>query len=786
MKALHRKALRDLWLMRGQALAIALVIASGIAMLVMSQATLDSLRNTAAQLYLDDRFSDVWSQLKRAPNSVADRLRELPGVAEVETRIAAGAKVEVQGFDESVLASVISLPSNGQPLQNHLHLRVGRVFLPDAADEIVISDAFAEAHRLTPGHKLRLTINGRAQWFTVAGIATSPEFLNQVGPSGLPDYKRFVIVWMPQATLQAAMNMQGAFNQVTLKLTAHTNEREVIDALDALLARYGGEGAVGRMNQVSYRSLYDELQSLGVMARLFPAIFLAVAAFLLNVVFKRLIGMQRDQVAILKAFGYSTHQVALHYGLIVTLICLLGTALGVALGFWMGTLLTQVYKEHFRLPVLHFAVNPSVIAAGAAVSLLAALAGTGHSVYAAAGEPVAQAMRAPAPDRFRHTLAERIGIWRWLSQPTRIIWRQLERKPGKALFSIIGLAFAGGLVVMSAFQLSSITYMIDADTRLGHHQDVSVRLTDIKPYRALYELRALPGVLQVEGQRSVGVRLYSAQRRKLTTLHGLPANGTLRHLINSKLQVVPLPPNGLVINSYLAEILNVGVGDWIWVEVMEGRRQMLRLPITQLVHTDLGIDTYMDLDALNRVLGDGLVVNSALLTAESTALSALQRELDRRPFIASTQSRLASIRAFFDTIAKTSNIFTWIAVLMGAVVNFGVVYNAARIALAERARELASLRILGFTQGEVSYILLGEQALLVLVSLPLGALVGNGLALFFAHSMRSEYYRIPVVLPPSAYALSALITLVSAIVSALAVHWRIRQLDLIGVLKTRE
>lgn len=339
---------------------------------------------------------------------------------------------------------------------------------------------------------------------------------------------------------------------------------------------------------------------------------------------------------------------------------------------------------------------------------------------------------------------------------------------------------------MSAFQLSSITYMIDADTRLGHHQDVSVRLTDIKPYRALHELRALPGVLQVEGQRSVGVRLYSAQRRKLTTLHGLPANGTLRHLINSKLQVIPLPPHGLVLNSYLAEVLHVGVGDWIWVEVMEGRRQMLRLPITQLVHTDLGIDTYMELDALNRVLGDGLVVNSALLTAESTALPALQRELDRRPFIASTQSRLASIRAFFDTIAKTSNIFTWIAVLMGAAVNFGVVYNSARIALAERARELASLRILGFTQGEVSYILLGEQALLVLVSLPLGALVGNGLALFFAHSMRSEYYRIPVVLPPSAYALSALITLVSAIVSALAVYWRIRQLDLIGVLKTRE
>ena len=787
MRALHLKALRDLWLMRGQALAIALVIASGIAMLVMSQATIDSLRSTSTRLYQQYRFSDVWSSLKRAPNSVAERLREIPGVGEAETRIAAGAKVEVPGFDESVVASVLSLPNGGQPQQNRLYLRSGRMLLPDAAGEILVSDAFADAHRLAPGHKLYLTINGRAQWFTIVGIATSPEFLNQVNPSsGLPDYKRFVIVWMPHQALQAAMNMDGAFNQVTLKLAANANERSVIDALDAALARYGGLGAIGRINQPSYRALHDELQQLGTMARLFPTIFLGVAAFLLNVVFKRLIGMQRDQIAILKAFGYNTHQVALHYGLIATLICLLGTLLGVGMGMWLGTHLTELYKEHFRLPVLHFSINLSVVFLGAGVSLLAALAGAGYSVYAAAGEPVAQAMRAPAPDRFRHTLAERIGIWRWLSQPTRIILRQLERKPGKALFSVVGLALAGGIVIMAAFQTSAITYMIDIEYRLSRHYDISATLIDIQPERALHELRALPGVHRVEGSRSVPVRLYSENRRKLTAIHGLPTDSTLHRLTNTRLQHVPLPANGLVLNGYLAEQLQVGVGDRIWVEVVEGRRQMLHLPITQLVHTYLGIDAYMDLDALNRTLGDGHVINNVVLTADSQSHATVRRELDRRPYVASSESRLAAIRSFFETIAKTSNIFTWIAVLMGTVVNFGVVYNSARIALAERARELASLRILGFTQGEVSYILLGEQALLVLLSIPLGFVAGNGLALFFANGMRSDFYRIPVALPPSAYAFSALVTILSAIVSGLAVYWRIRQLDLIGVLKTRE
>lgn len=296
MKALGRKALRDLWLMRGQALAIALVIASGIAMLVMSQATLDSLRNTSATLYQAYRFSDVWSHLKRAPQNAADRLRELPGVSEVETRTFASAKVDLPGFDESISASVISLPGSGQPRQNRLHLRTGRLFLPDSAGEMLISDAFAQAHQLSPGHKLRLTINGRSQWLTIVGIATSPEYLQQVNPAtGLPDYKRFVIVWMPEHALQAAMNMDGAFNQVALKLAAHAREREVIEAVDTALLRYGGQGAFGRIDQPSYRALRDELQSLATMARMFPTIFLGVAAFLLNVVFKRLIGMQRDQ-----------------------------------------------------------------------------------------------------------------------------------------------------------------------------------------------------------------------------------------------------------------------------------------------------------------------------------------------------------------------------------------------------------------------------------------------------------------------------------------------------------
>ncbi|MBK8664904.1 MAG: FtsX-like permease family protein [Burkholderiales bacterium] len=787
MKAIHRKALRDLWLMRGQAVAIALVIASGIAMLVMSQATLESLRDTRARLYADYRFSDLWASVKRAPEHVADRIAALPGVAEVETRVAAGAKLQVPGYGEPVEALVQSLPDSGEPRQNRLYLRAGRVLAPFAHGEVLVSDAFAQAHQLKPGDRLRATVYGRSQWFAIVGIAVSPEYLYQIKPGAMfPDYERYAIVWAHRRALGAALNMDGAFNQLTARLAPGANERNVIDAIDRELGRYGSRGAVGRMDQLSYRFLHEELKQLATMARLFPAIFLGVAAFLLNVVFKRLIGTQRDQVAILKAFGYSTAQVALHYGLIVTLICALGTAFGVALGAWLGTHLAGLYQLNFRFPFLDFTLGWPVVAVGAGVSLLAALAGTGRAVYSAAGEPVAQAMRPPAPERFRRTLFERLGLTHWLSQPTRIIWRQIERRPGKALLTVVGLALAGGIMMMARFQTGSINFMVDITYRLAQQHDISASFIEASPRRAADELRALPGVQRVEGMRTVAVRLRHENHGVLTSIDGLPAGGTLRRPIDTQLRRIALPPGGLVLGDYLAQRLHVGVGDRVWVEVLEGRQKHLQLPVVQLVQEYVGVQAYMDLDALNRALGDGDVISAVLMTVDSAAQKRVLHELDRRPRVAGADSRLAAVSAFYKTIAEMTGVFTWIAVLMGGVVNFGVVYNSARIALAERGRELASLRVLGFTQGEVATILLGELALLVLVSIPLSFAAGYGLSWFLAQGLQSDLYRVPVVLPPSAFAFAALVTVVSAVLSSLAVYWRIRQLDMIGVLKTRE
>ncbi|MBL8274325.1 MAG: ABC transporter permease, partial [Xanthomonadales bacterium] len=285
MKALNRKAFRDLWHLRSQALAIALVIAAGIANLIMAQSTLESLYLTRERFYRDYAFADVWAGLKRAPESLAKRIGELDGVMLADTRIVVPANLSLEGFSDPVKGMVISLPDDGEPRLNRLYLRAGRFPAPNAQREVVASEAFAEAHGLRPGAEIRATIYGRSQRFRLVGIVLSPEYVYQIQPgAAFPDFKRFGVFWMGRRALEAAADMDGAFNSVVLRLLPGTQPTHVIAPLDALLRRYGGQGAYARADQLSHRFLDGEFEQLRTTARLFPTIFLGVAAFLLNVV----------------------------------------------------------------------------------------------------------------------------------------------------------------------------------------------------------------------------------------------------------------------------------------------------------------------------------------------------------------------------------------------------------------------------------------------------------------------------------------------------------------------
>ena len=787
MKSLDKKLFRDLWHMKGQAFAIILVIMSGVSTFVMFLSVMDSLNLTRDRFYDEHGFADLFAPLKRAPESVRERIREIPGVATVETRVSADVKLDIAGLNEPVTAHLVSLPDDGRPLLNRLYLRQGRLPEPWRDNEAVVSEAFAQAHRFRPGSTFGAVINGRWKTLTVTGIALSPEFVLQVRPGAIsPDFKRYGILWMGRKALGTAYDMEGAFNDLVLTLSPGSRAEDVISRLDDVLDRYGGLGAVERKDQMSHRFLSEEFRQLENSARLYPMIFIGVAAFLLNVVITRTVSTQREQIAALKAFGYTTTDVAIHFVKLVLLIVAIGTIGGTLLGIRLGKGLGNIYMEFYRFPYFLYVLRPAVVALAAGITGGAAVVGTVHSVWKAVRISPAQAMRPEEPARYRMTIAERIIPARILSQPTRIILRNLERRPVKAFLSVTGIAMACAIMIAGGFFEDSVNHMVNIQFRMCHREDMTVTFVEPASGKALHELQGLRGVEYAEPFRTIPVIFRSGHRTYRTLIRGVPPGSRLYRLLDEDLRNVSLPSEGIVLTDYLGAMLGVAPGDQITVEVLEGSRPVRQVPVAGLIKEYIGLMGYMDLAALNRVMREGNAISGAALVVDEKEQTDLYRTLVEMPRVAGAVVRKDEIKNFYDTQAEAMLFFTFVATVLAGVIAFGVVYNSARISLAERGRELASLRVLGYTRGEISYILLGELGLLTLAAIPLGFLLGQWLCAYVSYALSSDLYRIPLTTERATFSMAAAVVLVSAAVSGLIVRHRLDHLDLVEVLKTRE
>lgn len=787
MRALERKMWRDLWHLKGQVLAITLVIGCGIATYIMFLATLDSLRLSRASFYDQYRFADLFVSLKRAPESLRARVLEIDGVAAAESRVVASINLDIAGFGEPVTGRLVSIPDHGEPPLNDLYLRQGRLPAPGHENEVVISETFAEAHHFKPGDQLSAILNGHRKGLTITGIAISPEYIYQLRPgSAWPDYQRYGVLWMGRSGVASAFDMEGAFNDLAISLASGAQREDVIDRLDELLRPYGGFGAYGRGDQLSNKFLDEEFKQLQRNAAMFPVIFLGIAVFLLNVVISRLVTTQREQIAALKAFGYSNINVGLHYFKLVLVIVLIGSVAGVALGIWLTRGMSNIYMTFFRFPYMLFDLQAGVILTAVFSTAGAALLGTFFAVRAGARLHPAEAMRPAPPTAYRLTVVERLGIGRWLSQPNRMILRHIERRPLKSLLTITGIAFACGINMTGQFQQDTVGFMMDIHYGLSQRQDLSVTFTDPTSQRALHDLQQLEGVEHVEGFRLVPVRLHHQHRSHRTGIFGIRSDGELRRLLDSDLNPVTLPQAGIVMTDFLGQMLNVKEGDVITVEILEGNRPLKQVPVVALIKEYLGVTAYMDIAALNRLMKEGHAVSGAYLAIDSAMANDLFTTLKETPRVAAINQRQVEIDNFNKTMDETMIFITTIATVFAVIISFGVIYNSARIALTERGRELASLRVLGFTRGEISYILLGELALLTLIAIPFGWLIGYSLCGMIAVNLQSELYRVPTIINISTYAFATTVVLISALLSGLLVRRRLDRLDLIGVLKTKE
>jgi putative ABC transport system permease protein len=784
MKRLDLKLLRDLWSLKSQVLAIALVMASGVAMLIMSLSMVSSLRDTQQRYYDEYRFAQVFTRMKRAPDALAARIATIPGVAQVQTRVVVDVTLDLPGMPMPAVGRLLSLDADPQSGLNRPHLRLGRLPERYARHEALVSEAFAAAHGLGPGDRVRAIINGRMQTLALVGVAISPEYIYQIRPGEfIPDDRRFGVFWLERLQLASAYGLQGAFNDVALTLTRDARERDVLDALDALTAQYGGQGAHGRDEQVSHRLLSDELTQLRAMATIPPAIFLAVTAFLLNVVISRLVQTQREQIAVLKAFGYTTADVGLHYFKLISVLTVIGLVLGIAAGIWLGRDMAAMYARYFRFPHLEFHLDPAVVALAAVISAGAAMFGAVAAVRRAMRLPPAEGMRPEEPAHYRPLLIERLGWQRFVGRILRMILRQLERKPVAAALSVLGIALAIAIVVLGSFVRDIVDFMVDLQFYGVQRYDASVALVEPASSGALAEFRQLPGVLAAEPFRSVPVRIRFGHLSHRLGLLGLPADAGLMRLLDVAWRDTPLPPAGLVVSRALADLLRAVPGDVVSVEVMEGQRPRLEMPIVRLVEDVAGTSAYLELGVLNRLLGEQGVVSGAFLRVDADAEAKLFAALKAAPRVAVVGTKTAALAAFRELMAENLLRMRLINVIFAGIIAFGVVYNAARISLSERSRELATLRVIGFGRDEISLIFLGEIAIVTLLAIPLGLLLGYAFAALAVVALATESYRFPLVVNVSTYAFAVATVVGAALLSGLVVRRRLDRLDLIAALK---
>lgn len=787
MHALDRKLLRDFRRLWAQALAIALVLACGVAILLTTFGTYISLEETRTAYYERNRFADVFADATRAPRWLLRDIREIEGVRAADARIAEFAVLDVPGREETVTARILSLPAGGPGHLNTPILRRGRLPAPGAVDEVAVNEPFAQANHLGTGDTFLANLNGHQRELTLTGTLLSPEFIYTIGPGALmPNNETFGILWMPETAVAAAFDMEGAFNNVTLKLNRGASIDDVIDRLDDLLDPYGGFGAYGRDVQISNSFIESELEQQKTAAMILPPIFYVISAFLVSMVIGRIIALERSEIGLLKAIGYSDVEICVHYLLLAVLIAMAGTLIGWGAGTWLSRELARLYARFFDFPYLIYNLSYSSYALSGLLAVASAALGAARSALRAARLPPAVAMAPPAPPRFKRTLFDRMVAALHPTQPVVMILRSLMRWPVRSAFTALGLALAVAVLVATSFFPAALNEMIATTFDRSNRQDAMLMFEPDVPETALAAVAGLPGVLRAEGQYYQSAVLRHAHREKDVAIEARRPGADLARIIGADGEVVDPPSHGLLLSRRLAGQLAVGPGDVIEVELLGGLNETHEVPVAGIVTQYVGLGAYMDVETLSRLLRQAPRISVANLEVDTGALPELHKVLKDTPELSGLIMLNKMQRSFEATIRENVTIMTTIYMTVAVMITIGVAYNGARIQLSERARELASLRILGFSRAEVSFILVGETMLLALVAQPVGWLLGAGIAGALAHGSSSDLYEIPLILKPAGFAQASLVVLGAALVSALVVRRRLDRLDLVQVMKTRE
>ncbi|HMV45042.1 MAG TPA: FtsX-like permease family protein [Leptospiraceae bacterium] len=779
MKTLFKKAIRELYNSISQSITIALVVASGVAVLVAALNTYSSLIKARDKFYITGKLADAFATCKRAPVSLAERLKNVEGVSFVETRIIREALLDRPDEEVSSSAKFVSLPN----YINRLHVLKGN--FPETDEEALVSIGFAEANLIGPGDSVSAILDGKKVKIRITGIALSPEFIYAMrGANPLPDDRHFGIFWMKRSALESYFGMQETFNDLVFLFAPDIIQSNTIHQIDEILAPFGASGAYSRDKLPSHMFLKDEFRQLKATAWSMPIIFLGVAAFLLHVVASRLVQRQREQIATLKALGYGRFAIGLHYFTILGGIGFAGSVSGIIIGLILGTAWTRLYGEYYRLPNLEFSSDFNYSFLGFCIGMISALFGSQSAVKSVVKLEPAQAMRPPVPIYFGTGVLE--NILKKFSAQNRMILRTFLFKKKRFLLGSLGISSAILISITGLFWKDAVFYMMDTEFNLVTREDVSIFFFTPVPYRAVQEIENLPEVFRAEGYRIVPVKFRNGARTYESAIQGYSEDSHLRKILSKENYFIQIPKNGIILNEVIAKKLEVKTGDSILAEVLEGNRPKLNFKVTGVISEILGMGAYTDFHFLHSSLGQEKSLTFISLQSDKNAERKLLEKIKKFPKTYGVFTRSSMLRGLREVMERSVLISALILGIFASVISVGVIYNTMIVSLSEKSWELASLRILGLTRREVFWILVSELILQIIIAIPIGCVLGYWFSWLLMQTTSTEAFQIPLIILPATYITSVGIALIASFVSFYILWRKVKTLDLISVLKLRE
>jgi putative ABC transport system permease protein len=808
VSVLDRKLRRELkasWLLLA---AVVSIIAVGVACFVSMGSAYNNLNEAKRQYYAQCRMADFSIELKKVPLAELAALAELPGVAEIRPRIQFNATVDLEdalaqrtgpglwtalkSAEEPLGGLVLSLPDRRRPIVNDIVLRRGGYFTSERKNEVIVNDAFARHYKLRPGEKIHLVLNNRRQELFIVGTAISSEFVYLLGPGAItPDPEHFGVFYLKQSYAEDVFDFDGAANQVVGLLSPEVREhpRVLLRQAEELLSPYGVFSTTSLADQPSNKYLSQEIQGLRSFGLVMPVIFFAVAALVLNVLLTRLAEQQRTVIGTLKALGYSDWQVFVHFLKFGLAVGLAGGMLGCGFGYWIAGKWTVMYRQFFEFPELENHFYPGLQTAGLTVSILCAAVGSIRGTRAVLKLKPAEAMRPKPPKQGGAVLLERVGwFWNRLSSGWRMVLRGVIRnrvRTGAGIFA----AMMGASILVSGFMMIEATYyLIDFQFKYILSSDVDLTFKDEQDEAALFEAAALPGVDHAEPVLNVGCTFFNGPHRRKGGITGLVAGATLTVPRDLDGRPIRIPSAGLAMSRKLAELLHLKRGDLVSFRPVKGIRSLHSVPVVEISDSYLGMSVYTDIRYLSRLIGEELALTGVQLATDQDPAhtAALYRHLKQMPKLQAVTTRADMIENLQKSLMDLMWIFILILVVFAGVVFLGSILNSSLVSLAERQREVATLRVLGYGPWQVGSLLLRESLIVTLIGTVLGMPLGYALSVLVANAYDTEMFRFPVVSSAGTWIWTVVLAVVFALVAQAAVQWVVHRMDWLEALQAKE